>query len=176
MSTVYLADTGVFVRAGGSTNEKFRRLRQAVRQANASIQMPRRVLDELGGDLDDWPYPSSAGGWQQGIDEGWIVVAGELDYANPVVSTVMDGARRFIANKTGRDESDIEQTDAALVGLAGQLLDSGEASTVVLLSTDKPAGHAAETILSDTGFRGQIEYRYVSPSYLETITVDDFSD
>lgn len=176
MTTVYLADTGVFVRAGGPTNEKYRRLRRAVRKANASLLIPQRVYEELGGDPDDQAYPSGTNRWQAGIEEGWIVVADELDHTDRVVSTVMDAARRFIANETGRDEGEIEQTDTALVGLAAALLDAGEASTVILLSTDKPAGHAAETILSDVGFPDQIEFRYISPAYLETLTVDDFSE
>jgi hypothetical protein len=33
MTTAYVADTGVFVRAGGSDDEKYRRLRRAVQQA-----------------------------------------------------------------------------------------------------------------------------------------------
>lgn len=108
-----------------------------------------------------------------GIEAGWIVVADELDYANPLVSTVMDEARRFVASEAGRDEDAIEKADTALLGLAAQLLD-GWADRVVLLTTDKPAGTAAEALLPKHGFEDRIEYRYVGVEYLETLTADEF--
>lgn len=46
----------------------------------------------------------------------------------------MDEARRFIANETDRNEDIIEKADTALVGLAVQLLDTGNAETAVLLT------------------------------------------
>ena len=66
----------------------------------------------------------------------------DLDYDNSLMSTVMDEARRFIGN-----EERIEKADTALVGLAAQLLDTGEADYTILLTTDKPAGKVAETLL-----------------------------
>lgn len=176
MKTVYIADTGVFIRAGGPDNRKYQRLRNAVRGANVSLLIPRRVFDELGGDPSDREYPSGRIPWGDGIEEGWIVVADELDHTDPTVSSVMDAARRFIANRSDRDEDDIEVTDTALVGLAAQLLESGEAASIVLLTTDKPAGSAAERILPAHGFTNQIEYRYVSADYLETVSADAFMD
>lgn len=174
MTTAYVADTGVFVRCGGPDNEKFRRLRRAVRQAGVSLLIPRRVYEELGGDPVADEYPTGAIPYSAAIEDGWIEVAGDLDYANPLVSTVMDDARRFIAGETGRDEDAIEKADTALVGLAAQLLDTERADRVVLLTTDKPAGRAAETLLADRGYRDRLEYRYVSADALETITAADF--
>jgi hypothetical protein len=174
MTTVYIADTGVFVRCGGPNRDKFQRLRRALRQAGVSLRIPQRVYEELGGDPAADEYPSGNIPYPDGFEEGWIDVADDLDYANPLVSTVMDGARRYIANETDRDEDSIEKADTALIGLAAQVLDSGEADTVVLLTTDKPAGRAAETLLPQYGFSDRIEFRYVSVEYLETITADAF--
>jgi hypothetical protein len=154
MRTAYVADTGVFVRCGGPDNEKFQRLRTAVRRADVTLTVPRRVYEELGGDPAVDEYPSGDIPASTGFEEGWIGVAEELDYANPLVSTVMDDACRVIASETGRDEDCIEKADTALVGLAAQLLDGGEAETVVLLTTDKPAGRAAERLLPEHGFDG----------------------
>lgn len=176
MTTVYLADTGVFVRCGGPDNEKFQRLRRALRQSGISLRIPQRVYDELGGDPVADEYPSGTIPYSDGFKEGWIVVADDLDYTNPLVSTVMDETRRFIANETDRNEDIIEKTDTALVGLAAQLLDTGKADVVVLLTTDKPAGRAAETLLSEHGFRECIKYRYVSEEHLETVTAADFDE
>lgn len=174
MTTVYIADTGVFVRCGGPDNDKFQRLRRALRQADVSLYIPQRVYEELGGDPAVDVYPSGNIPYPDGFEEGRIVVADELDYTNPLVSTVMDEVRRFIANKTDRNEDIIEKADTALVGLAAQLLDTGQADDVVLLTTDKPAGHAAETLLPQHGFTDRIESRYVSVEYLETITANAF--
>lgn len=174
MTTAYIADTGVFVRCGGPDNEKFQRLRRAVRHAGVSLVVPERVYEELGGDPAAEAYPSGDMPYPDGFEEGWIVVTDELDYTNPRVSTAMDDARRWIANETGRPEDVVEKADTALVGLAVQLLDTGDADEVVLLTTDKPAGEAAESLLPEHGFAGQIEFRYVSETYLETITADEF--
>jgi len=174
MTTAYVADTGVFVRCGGPDKDKFQRLRRALRQAGVSLRIPQRVYEELGGDPAADEYPSGNIPYPDGFEEGWIVVADKLDYANPLVSTVMDDTRRYIANETDRDEDHIEKADTALVGLAAQLLDTGEASSVVLLTTDKPAGNAAETLLPQHGFSDRIEFRYVSVEYLETVTADTF--
>ena len=173
MTTVPVVDTGVFVRCGGPGNDKFRRLRRAARRADVELLVPRRVYEELGGEPVAEAYPSGTLPYATGFEEGWIAVAGELEYTDTLVATVMDQTRRFIANETGRDEDTIEKTDTALVGLAAQLLDSAEATRVVLLTTDKPAGRAAEGILADHGFADRIEYRYVSEAFLETISASD---
>lgn len=174
MRTVYIADTGVFVRCGGPDNEKFQRLRRAVRQAGVSLIVPERVYAELGGDPAAGAYPSGNIPYPEGFEEGWIVVADELDYTNPRVSTAMDDARRWIANETGRAEDVVEKADTALVGLAAQLLDAGDVDDIILLTTDKPAGNAAEALLPEYGFDGRIQFRYVSETSLETATADEF--
>lgn len=174
MTTAYVADTGVFVRCGGPSNEKFQRLRRALQQAGAPLRIPQRVYEELGGDSTAEAYLSGNISYPDGFEDGWIVVADDLDYANSLVSTVMDETRRFIANETDRNEDRIEKADTALVGLSAQLLGTGEVDCVVLLTTDKPAGRAAESILSDHGFETQIEYRYASQEYLETVDAAEF--
>ena len=174
MRTVYVADTGVFVRCGGPDREKYQRLRRAVRRTDTSLHVPRRVYQELGGDPAAEEYSSGQTHVSEGIEEGWIVVADELDYGTPLVSTVMDEARRFFASETDRDEDTIEKADTALLGLTAQFLDEGRADRVVLLTTDKPAGTAAEALLPKHGFEDRIEYRYVGVEYLETLTADEF--
>jgi hypothetical protein len=176
MRTAYIADTGVFVRCGGPANTKYQRLRRAVRRAETILHIPRRVYEELSGvePSTDNEYPSSEIPWQAGIEEGWIAVSDDLDYTNSIVENMMDQTRRFIANDTDRAEDRIEKTDTALVGLAAQLLETRKAAQIVLLTTDKPAGRAAETLLPKHGFQGQIGYRYVSREYLETLFPTEF--
>lgn len=174
MTAVYVADTGVFVRCGGPDREKFQRLRRALRQSGQSLLVPQHVYEEMGGDPAADAYPSGDVPHAQGFEEGWVVVADELEYSNPFVSTIMDETRRFIASETGREEDTVGKADTALVGLAAQLLATDESYEVVLLTTDKPAGRAAETLLSNHGFADRFEYRYVSEEYLETMTAADF--
>ncbi len=175
MRRAYVVDTGVFVRCGGPNADKYQRLRRAARQAEISLIIPQRVYHELGGEPSDEHYPSSESPWQAGIDEGWIVVADELDYTNPLVSGIMDATRRFIANETDRPEDQIEKADTALVGLIAQLLENGEAEKVIFLTTDKPAGRAAETLLPEYGFPDQVVYQYVSQTYLTEIAASELS-
>jgi hypothetical protein len=94
MTTVYVADTGVFLRCGGPDNDKFQRLRRALQQAGVSLRIPQRVYEELGGDSAAEQYPSGNIPDPDGFEEGWIVVADDLDFTNPLVSTVLDGARQ----------------------------------------------------------------------------------
>ena len=82
-----------------------------------SLRIPQRVYEELGGDPGADAYPSGNIPYPDGFEEGWIVVSDELDYTNPLVSTVMDEARRFIANETDRDEDITEKTDLHSWGL-----------------------------------------------------------
>ena len=70
MTTVYIADTGVFVRCGGPDNEKFQRLRRAVRQAGVVLTIPQRVYEELGGDPVTTDYPSGNIPYPTGFEEG----------------------------------------------------------------------------------------------------------
>ena len=58
MTTVYVADTGVFVRCGGPDNDKFQQLRRTLRQAGVPLRIPQRVYEELGGDPATDEYPS----------------------------------------------------------------------------------------------------------------------
>ena len=45
---------------------------------------------------------------------------------------------------------------------------------VVVLTTDKPAGRAAETVLAQHAFDDRVECRYVGVAYLDTLTAADF--
>jgi len=85
----------------------------------------------------------------------------------------MDAARRFIPNETDRPQDVVKKADTALVGLAAQFLED-DAEQVVLLTTDNPAGRAAEALLPEYGFEGRLEYRCVSEEYLQNVTANDF--
>jgi hypothetical protein len=85
----------------------------------------------------------------------------------------MDGARRFIASETDRNEDTIKKADTALVGLAAQVLENN-VDSVALITTDKPAGAAAETVLSNHGFGDRIGVRHASLSYIDELSTESF--
>lgn len=67
MRTVYVADTGVFVRCGGPDRETYQRLRRAVRRADTSLRIPQSVYRELGGDPAAEEYHSVYSNWLPAI-------------------------------------------------------------------------------------------------------------
>lgn len=62
----------------------------------------------------------------------------------------------------------------AYIADTGVFVRCGDADRVVLLTTDKPAGRAAETLLPDRGFGDCLDYRYASESSLEDLSAADF--
>jgi hypothetical protein len=70
MTTVYIADTGVFIRYGGPDRDKFQRLRRALQQSGVSLRVPQRVYEELRGDPAADEYPSGNIPYPDGFEEG----------------------------------------------------------------------------------------------------------
>lgn len=85
MTVAYIADTGVFIRCGGPERNKFQRFRRALRGSGVSLRIPQRVYEELGGDPAADVYPSGTLPISDGFEEGWIVVADDLEYKNSLV-------------------------------------------------------------------------------------------
>ena len=65
-----VTDTGIFVRCGGPDNDKFQRLRRALRQANVSLRVPQQVYEELGDDPAADEHPSRNIPYPDGFEEG----------------------------------------------------------------------------------------------------------
>jgi hypothetical protein len=92
------------------------------------------------------------------IDEGWATVAAPLEFSEPVVSRVMDGVQRYIANADDRPADEVERADAALVALAAQHLSAGTATDVYIYTTDIAAGEGAETVLASEGYGDSVTF------------------
>jgi len=92
------------------------------------------------------------------IDEGWATVAAPLEFFEPVVSRVMDGVQRYIANADDRPADEVERADAALAALAAQHLSAGSAAEVYIYTTDIAAGEGAETVLASEGYGDSVTY------------------
>lgn len=156
-NAVWIADSGVFIACGRQENTKYTALERFARRNDITFVIPRRVYEELGG-APDRSTPGQTP-INSAIDNGWVTIADELDYANPTISSVMDDVRGFIARKSTREEDTIEKADTALGGVAAHLLDSGTAAYVCILTTDGDAGRGVVTVLEAHGFDGRIEFR-----------------
>lgn len=93
MRTVWIADTDVFVRCGGPPDKDQIPAASSSPATGRSLRVPQRVYEELGRDPTADEYPSGNIPYPNGFEEGWITVADEFDYDNPLISTVMDDHR-----------------------------------------------------------------------------------
>jgi hypothetical protein len=116
----HIADTNLFIAFGRPESGRFELLERIAEEHGLVFTIPQRVYDELTVNEDD--YTTIQELIDLALDRGWATLAVNLDYANPVVSDTMDIVRRYIATATERDEDEIEQADAAVGGVAAQLL------------------------------------------------------
>jgi len=132
VSRLHIADTGLFVAMGQPSNSRYQAVRQFARRNDVTIDAA--------------------------IDEGWATVAAPLEFSEPVVSRVMDGVQRYIANADDRPADEVERADAALAALAAQHLSSGTATEVYIYTTDIAAGEGAETVLASEGYGDSVTF------------------
>jgi hypothetical protein len=99
-------------------------------QSNSHLHLPKRVSTQF--PVDD-PH-IEAPPVDAAIDEGWATVAAPLEFSEPVVSRVMDGVQRYIANADDRPADEVERADAAL---AAQHISAGTATGVYIYTTDR---------------------------------------
>lgn len=156
-NAVWIVDTGVFIACGRQQRNKYTALERFAQRNGITFVIPQRVYEELGG-APDRSTPGQTP-INSAIDNGWVIVADELDYTNPTVSSVMDDVRGFIARESNRSEDNIEKADTALGGVAADLLDSGAASSICVLTTDDDAGNGIVTAIKVQGFDGQITFK-----------------
>lgn len=156
-----MADTGLFVACGTPENEKFRALRRDAKR-KGSFVIPERVHEELVGGPEEFePAQGVAAAVERAMEDGWVETYGGIDYTNPKVSEAMDVTRRYIAGQTNRPEHEIEMADAALAGVAVQILEENERVELVeLYTTDKPAGEGTSRAAKAVGHGSKVEFVY----------------
>ncbi len=113
MSRLHIADTGLFVAMGQPSNSRYQAVRRFARRNDVTFVLPERVYEELTVDDPDVEAPPI----DAAIDEGWATIAAPLEFSEPVVSRVMDGFQRYIANADDRPADEVERADAALAAL-----------------------------------------------------------
>ena len=154
MSRLHIADTGLFVAMGQPSNSRYQAVRRFARRNDITFVLPERVYEELTVDDPDIEAPPV----DDAIDEGWATVAAPLEFSEPVVSRVMDGVQRYIANADDRPADEVERADAALAALAAQELIAGTVTEVYIYTTDIAAGEGAETVLASEGYGDSVTF------------------
>jgi len=154
VSRLHIADTGLFVAMGQPSNSRYQAVRRFARRNDITFVLPERVYEELTVDESDVEAPPI----DTAIDEGWATVAAPLEFSEPVVSRVMDGVQRYIANADNRPADEVERADAALAALAAQHLSAGSATEVYIYTTDISAGEGAETVLASEGYGDSVTF------------------
>ncbi len=154
MSTLTIADTGLFVAMGQLSNSRYQAVRRFARRNDVTFVLPSRVYEELSDTEVDKQTPPV----DTAIEEGWVSVSSPPDFSQPVVSRVMDGVQRYIANADDRSPDTIERADCALAALAAQRLSTGTATEVYIYTTDIAAGEAAETVLASEGYGDSVTF------------------
>jgi len=154
VSSLHIADTGLFVAMGKQSNTRYKAVRRFARRNDLTFVLPERVYDELTIDNpDNQQLPVD-----KAIEEGWTAVAPPLEFSQPSVSRAMDGVQRYIANADDRPADEVERADAALAALAAQHLSTGTATSVYIYTTDIAAGEGAETVLATEGYGDSITF------------------
>lgn len=139
-----LVDANVFFAVGHPSNAKYQQFRTAVERADIVLQLPRRVVGELGG-------PETAP-VRTALDEGWAEVVSAPDPTDGAAVAASDVARRTIANETGRPEHDVEKPDVILAGLAVQYAREHTSPAVAILTDDTPARRGIENGVASQGY------------------------
>jgi len=99
--------------------------------------------------------------WENGPDSGR-----HTEFSEPIVSRVMDGVQRYIANADDRPTDGVERADAAPVALAAQELSAGTATEVYIYTTDIAAGEGADTVLASEGYGDSVTFvHFFSQTY-----------
>ncbi|GAA0313783.1 hypothetical protein GCM10009066_28370 [Halarchaeum salinum] len=121
MTAIHIVDTSLFVAMGQPSNRRYLAVRTFARRNDITFVLPERVYDELTAEVDgvDTPPIDTA------IEAGWTRVAAPLDYSLGLVSRMMDGVQRYIANADDRPADEIERAVPALAGVAAHAFVEG---------------------------------------------------
>jgi predicted nucleic acid-binding protein len=152
VSGTHIADTGFFVALGQPENPRYQRVRTFARRNEIVFLVPERVYDELTEPISGTATIETA------IDEGWAAVGDSLTYSVSLVSNTMDGVQRYIATADDRPEDEIERADAALGGLAAQVLAADPSACVYIYTPDIAAGEGVETVLASHGYGESVTF------------------
>jgi hypothetical protein len=153
VTTLHVADTGLVVALGQPSDERYRAVERFARQNEVSFTLPRRVYDELTEPTETTRPPVDTA-----VADGWICVADPLAYHVSLVSRVMDGVQRYVANADGRPADEVERADAALAGVVAHGFAVDDVEAAYVYTTDVAAGRGVETVFTDEGYGDSVVF------------------
>lgn len=151
-SDVVFLDSSVLISCGRRNGARFQALAREARQRDVVFRIPPQVYAEVTGDASLDEYTTSDSVVDEALREGWMKVTESPSYAESDISNVMDQARSFIANSSDRSEDTVEKADTEIVGLALEMLLTGTAKRVTIVTNDIPLGEATKALLPQYGF------------------------
>jgi hypothetical protein len=152
MQVVNILDTGIFWAIGKPPNSSYRTLQKIITaEPSISLQLPRPIYGELGGDPNADTIPSGSEYVDHGIRDGWIDIA-EVTSETPPVSDAIRDARALMRAEINHPKTAVLDADLSLIGLAIQLFDRAQSIHVNLFTTDKPLQKAATAVIGYYGY------------------------
>jgi hypothetical protein len=146
----HIADTNLFIAFGRPESGNFSTLERIAKSHGLTFIIPQRVYDELS--MDKYKYTTADLPIDLALDRGWATFADDIDYANPLVSDLMDIVQRYIATAAEKRDDTVEKTDTAIGGVAAQLLERDESTSVTVYTGDIVARRGIEVALTKYGF------------------------
>jgi hypothetical protein len=176
MQVVNILDTEIFWAIGKPPNSSYQTLREIITsESNSSLQLPRPIYRELGGDPEAETIPSGSEYVDHGIRAGWIDVAAPISETPPVSDAVRD-ARAVMNAEIDHPKTAVVDADLSLIGLAIQLFDRAKSIHVNLFTTDKPLQKAATIVIQYYGYY-DLDVYFAPPQHVSSklIQYDHFT-
>lgn len=150
----HVADTNLFIAFGRTETGNFSILERIAQEHDLTFIIPRRVYDEL--TINSVEYTTADLPIDLALDRGWATLANDLDYTHSAVSDTMDIVQRYISTAAEKSEDAVEKTDTAIGGVAAQLLERGESTSVTVYTGDVAARRGIEVALAKYGYSDRI--------------------
>lgn len=152
MQVINILDTGILWAIGKPPNPNFQTLQEIItNESTISLQLPRPVYRELGGDPDAKAFPSGSEYVDQAIRDGWINIAAPISETPPVSDAIRD-ARAVMNAEINHPKTAVLDADLSLIGLAVQLFYRAQSIHVNLFTTDKPLQKTASIVIGYYGY------------------------
>jgi hypothetical protein len=148
-TTTYLADANLFIKAGTPQREASKALSAFFTRERWTLLIHPAVEDELS--AADRTY-SRHRTLERALADDWAWVIDPPEKLEVPHKEIETAARECIAEKTNRSVDQIEETDVKLVSLAANLLESGQATDVGIITNDQAAGKCFDNVLGEFGY------------------------
>lgn len=148
-TTTYLADANLFIKAGTPQCTASQALTAFFTRERWTLLIHPAVEDELS--AANRPYPRHRT-LENALSDDWARVIDLPESYTAPHDEIETAAEECIAEKTNRTVDQIEETDVKLVSLAANLLETGAATDMGIITNDQAAGECFDHVLGDFGY------------------------